>query len=64
MVGSFYWHSKVENGNTLRDELFNLHKVSKVKIASAYFSKEGLDILIDIKEKYALKKQNIEGVFR
>ncbi|OUN51697.1 hypothetical protein B5G18_12505 [Clostridium perfringens] len=60
MLGSFYWHSKVDNGNNLRDELFNIQKISNVKIASAYFSKEGLEIIKKIKDKYLLNNKNID----
>ena len=56
----FYWHSKSENGNTLKEELFNLSKVSEIRIASAYFSEDGLKILNELKEKYLLRKQNIK----
>ena len=58
-MSSFYWHSKVDNGNTLKGELLGLDKVNMVKIASAYFSNEGLEILEELKDKYSLKKQNI-----
>lgn len=56
----FYWHSKSENGNTLKEELFNLCKFSEIRIASAYFSEEGLKILKELKEKYLLRKENIK----
>ncbi|OPJ62569.1 hypothetical protein CLORY_16990 [Clostridium oryzae] len=59
MLRLFYWHSKVENGNTLKEELFGLDKISIVRIASAYFSKEGLEILKELRDKHLLKKQNI-----
>ena len=56
----FYWHSKIENGNTLEEELLNIRNVKFIRIATAYFSKEGLDILKKVKDKYSLKKVNIE----
>jgi HKD family nuclease len=59
VLGLFYWHSKVENGNTLKEELLGLDKISIVRIASAYFSKEGLEILKELRDKHLLKKQNI-----
>jgi HKD family nuclease len=55
----FYWHGKTESGNKLKDELLNMVKVSNVKIASAYFSKEGLAILKEVKDKYLLNKNSI-----
>lgn len=58
-LGLFYWHSRVENGKTLKEELLSLDKTSIVRIASAYFSKEGLRTLKELREKYLLKKQNI-----
>ena len=58
-MSSFYWHSKVDNGNTLKGELLGLDNVTMVNIASAYFSNEGLEILEELKDKYSLKKRNI-----
>lgn len=49
-MSSFYWHSKVDNGNTLKGELLGLDTVNMVKIASAYFSNEGLEILEEFKD--------------
>lgn len=59
-MSNFYWHCNVENGNKLKDELLNVNKVKKVNIATAYFSKEGLKILKEIKNRYKLNKSNID----
>lgn len=60
MLGTFYWHSKDENGNTLKEELLRQNKITNIKIASAYFSEEGLEIIKELKDKNMLMKQNIE----
>lgn len=56
----FYWHNKNEKGKTLEDELLNCDKVSKVKIATAYLSKEGIKIISKLKKKYNLSRNSIE----
>jgi len=55
----FYWKHKTESGTTLEDELMSCKSVSKVIIASAFMSREGVRILQRIKDNYSLRKENI-----
>ena len=59
-MGIFYWHHKNESGKTLREELLSCDKVSKIKIATAYLSMEGIKVISELKEKYNLNINNIE----
>lgn len=59
-MGIFYWHHKNEKGKTLREELLSCDKVSKIKIATAYLSMEGIKVISELKEKYNLNINNIE----
>jgi hypothetical protein len=58
-MGTFYWHGKTENGSKLKDELLNMSSVNNIKIATAYFSNEGLAILKELKTKFSLTNNNI-----
>ncbi|RSC94245.1 NgoFVII family restriction endonuclease [Clostridium butyricum] len=60
IVGIFYWHHKNEKGKTLSEELLSCDKVSKIKIATAYLSMEGIKVISELKEKYNLNINNIE----
>ncbi len=55
----YYWRHKTEAGTTLESELLSCKSVSKVIIASAFLSKDGVRILQQIKDTYLLKKENI-----
>lgn len=55
----FYWKQKTESGTTLEDELLSCKAVSRVLIASAFLSREGVRILQQIKSKYSLQRENI-----
>lgn len=55
----FYWKYKTEAGTTLKEELLSCGSVSKVMIASAFLSTEGVCILRQIKDKYSLPKESI-----
>ncbi|MFF2532502.1 phospholipase D family protein [Brevibacillus sp. NPDC058079] len=51
----YYWH-----GSALLDEIKGSSNVEKLRIASAYFSTFGLQLLEEIVEKNKLQKENVE----
>lgn len=55
----FYWKQKTESGTSLEDELLSCKSVDKAAIASAFLSREGIQILKKIKDTYSLQKEHI-----
>lgn len=54
-MNEFYWH-----GNKLKNQLDNLNSISSLKIATAYFSEYGLNVLESIIDKNKLSKNQVE----
>jgi HKD family nuclease len=54
----YYWNQVSEN-QTLKHELLAVKGVRKVQIATAFLSKEGVNLLVEMKQVYKLKKENI-----
>ncbi len=55
----YYWKHKTEAGTTLEGEFLSCKSVSKVTIASAFLSAEGVRMLRQIKDRYLLQKEDI-----
>lgn len=55
----YYWKHKTEGGTTLEGELLSCKLVTNIKIASAFLSGAGVEVIRKIKNKYSLKKENI-----
>ena len=55
----FLWNGRGDDGIELVDELLSYESVDSVKIATAFFSKTGLEILIKMIERYNLRKDEV-----
>ena len=56
----YYWNKKTENQTTLEEELFTFDKVKEIMIGTAFFSRDGLEIIRKLANKYNLKKDRIK----
>jgi len=58
-VRVFLWNDKSDDSDYLADELLSCTSVERLQIATAYFSKTGLEILVRMIERYNLRRDKV-----